>query len=58
MIAVMQGITVDRVVLVVFIAGTLYERLKQTRTSLRDQGKRIGELATRLAALEAKVGAA
>ena len=57
MIAILQGITVDRALLVVFVAGTLWERFKQTRTSLRDQWKRIGDLANRVAALEAKGGA-
>jgi hypothetical protein len=52
--AVLQGVTVDRLLLLVFVAGTLYERFKATRTSLRDQGKRLGALEGRVTALESK----
>lgn len=53
MIQVLQQIPVDRALLVVFLAGQLYAQFKGVRTSLRDQGKRIGDLEKRVAALEA-----
>jgi hypothetical protein len=52
-IQLLQQIPVDRALLVVFLAGQLYSQFKGVRTSLRDQGKRIGELERRVAALEA-----
>ena len=61
----LEHISLDRVLLLVFLAGELYGRFKSSRTSLRDQGRRIGghdrelaELAGRVAALEASRGRA
>lgn len=53
MIELLQKIPVDRALLIVFLAGQLYSQFKGVRTSLCDQGKRIGELEKRVAALEA-----
>jgi hypothetical protein len=53
MISLLQQIPIDRALLVIFVAGQLYERFKSARVSLRDQGKRIGALETRVTALEA-----
>jgi hypothetical protein len=49
----LQHVSADRVVLVLFLAGTLFEKFKATRASLRDQGKRLGAIETRVTALEA-----
>ena len=53
MLQLLAQIPVDRALLVVFLAGQLYAQFKGVRTSLRDQGKRIGDLEKRVAALEA-----
>lgn len=53
MIDLLQKVPLDRALLVIFLAGQLYAQFKQTRASLRDQGRRVGELEKRVAALEA-----
>ncbi len=53
MISLLQQIPLERALLLIFVAGQLYEKFKATRTSLRDQGKRLGNLTERVAALEA-----
>jgi len=52
-IELLQKVPLDRALLVIFLAGQLYAQFKQTRASLRDQGRRVGELEKRVAALEA-----
>jgi len=52
-IDLLQKVPLDRALLVIFLAGQLYAQFKQTRASLRDQGRRVGELEKRVAALEA-----
>lgn len=53
MIQLLQQIPLERALLLIFVAGGLYEKFKATRTSLRDQGRRLGSLETRITALEA-----
>jgi hypothetical protein len=57
MIEVLQHISPDRVILWAFAAGTLYAQFKSARSSLRDQGRRIGALVEKVVALEARVAA-
>jgi hypothetical protein len=47
-------ITIDRILLVVFVAGTLFERFRGYGRSLRSQGQRLGGVEERLAKLEGK----
>ena len=49
----LQQIPLERLLLVLFVAGGLYEKFKATRVSLRDQGRRLGSLEERVTALEA-----
>jgi len=53
MIELLQQIPLERALLLIFVAGGLYEKFKATRSSLRDQGRRVGSLETRVTALEA-----
>lgn len=60
MLTLLSQIPLDRALLVLFLAGQLWEKFKSTRRSLQDQGRRIGgaerelaEIVGRLAALEA-----
>jgi hypothetical protein len=52
-LTLLAQLTLDRVLLVVFVAGTLFERLKGVLRSQRSQGERIGSLEDRVTALEA-----
>ncbi|HET7485830.1 MAG TPA: hypothetical protein VFJ64_10720 [Solirubrobacterales bacterium] len=47
-------ISLDRVLLVVFVAGTLVERLRGVGRSLRSHGERLGALEDRVSKLEGK----
>ena len=58
MIELLQQIPLDRALLILFLAGQLVERFRQSERSRRDQGKRIGELDRRITALEASRGRA
>lgn len=53
MLTLLQQVPLERVLLLIFLAGRLLEQFKNTRASLRDQGRRIGDVETRVAALEA-----
>lgn len=60
MIDLLQHIPLERALLVIFLAGGLWEKFKNTRASLKHQGERMGatekqlaEVVGRLAALEA-----
>ncbi len=57
MIDLLQKVPLDRALLVIFLAGQLYQQFKQTRASLRDQGRRMGTAETAISALEARVTA-
>jgi len=46
--------TSDRALLVAFAAGSLWAQWKQTRSSQRSQGERIGALEDRVSTLEGK----
>lgn len=56
MLTLLQQLPLDRVLLVVFVAGQLLERFRAGERSRRSQGQRIGDVETRLAALEASRG--
>lgn len=56
MIQFLQQVPVDRLLLVLFLAGQLLERFRAGERSRRDQGKRLGALADRVTALEASRG--
>lgn len=53
MMSLLQQIPIDRALLVLFVAGQLWERFKAGERSRRSQGERIGALADRVTALEA-----
>ena len=57
MIELLQKVPVDRALLVIFLAGQLYQQFKQTRVSLRLQGERIGKLEEDVAKLKAALEA-
>lgn len=57
MIQLWQQIPLDRLALVVFLAGQLYSQFKGVRTSLRLQGTRIGGLEKDVAELKAALAA-
>jgi len=52
----LQQISFERAALLVFLAGQVYGRFKDARRSLRAQGQRIGDVETRLARIEGKLG--
>lgn len=56
MIQLLQQISFERALLLVFLAGGLYREFKDARRSLRGQGQRIGDVETRLARVEGKLG--
>ncbi len=58
MIDLLKQVPLDRALLVLFVAGQLWERFKSGERSRRDQGKRLGALETRVAAIEASRGRA
>ena len=65
MIPLLQQVPIDRLLLVLFVAGQLWERFKAGERSRRSQGERMGaverqlaEAIARLAALEASRGRA
>jgi hypothetical protein len=53
MTALLQQIPLDRLLLWVFLAGSLAREVKAARGSLRAHGERLGSLEQRIAALEA-----
>lgn len=57
MTTLLSQIPLDRALLVLFLAGQLWEKFKATRASLRDQGKRIGATETQLAEVVARLAA-
>lgn len=52
MIELLQQIPLDRALLILFLAGQLWEKFKNTRASLRLQGERVGVLEEKVAKLE------
>jgi hypothetical protein len=52
----LQQIPAERIIMWIFLAGVAWSRLHAATKSLRDQGRRIGALATRVARLEAAAG--
>lgn len=52
----LEQIPAERVLLWVFLAGIAWRDLAAARRSLREQGRRIGALASRIATLEAHAG--
>ena len=58
MLTLLQQLPIDRVLLVIFVAGGVWERFKSGERSRRAQGQRLGQLETRVAALEASRGRA
>jgi len=52
MLAWLQQIPAERVLLWVFLAGGAWSQLRAARVSLRDQGQRIGKLERLTARLE------
>jgi hypothetical protein len=51
-IEMLKGVSPDRALLIVFLAGQLYSQFKGMRASQRLQGERIGKLEDRVAKLE------
>jgi len=56
MIDLLQHVPIDRLLLLIFVAGGVFERFKSGERSRRAQGQRLGDLETRVAALEASKG--
>lgn len=55
MIPWLQQIPAERLLLWVFCAGIAWQQLAQARRSLRDHGKRLGRLASRLTRCETEL---
>lgn len=56
MIQLLQQISFERAMLLVFLAGGLYREFKDARRSLREHGRRIGDVEGRIATVEGKLG--
>jgi hypothetical protein len=57
LIPLLQTVPIDRLLLVLFVAGQLWERFKTGERSRRSQGERIGAQAEKIIALEARLTA-
>lgn len=58
MLTLLEHLSIDRLLLLIFVAGGVWERFKAGERSRRSQGERIGSLEDRVTALEASRGRA